>query len=221
MRVLIGPTADGPPDLDALYAAPQASWLRVNMVATVDGAATGASGLTGDINNAVDKQVFDTLRRLCDVVLVGAGTARAEGYGGLDKPLVLVTRHAAVPEQLRDLPPGMVQLATLAGAAQLAEARDVLGAEHVHVMGDRQVDLAALRARLGVVGLHQVLSEGGPHLLGDLLAQGVVDELDTTVVPTLLAGDHLRITSGPAVDVPLRLHTLLEHDGTLIARWLL
>ena len=67
-------------DLDELYAVESRPWLRVNMVSTVDGAATGPDGRSGGINNAADKRVFDTLRRLCDAVVVGAGTARDEGY---------------------------------------------------------------------------------------------------------------------------------------------
>ncbi len=57
--------------------------------------------------------------------------------------------------------------------------------------------------------------------LRDLLAAGAVDEVCTTTVPRLIGGTHPRITDGPPVDVPLRLHTLLEQDGTLLARWLL
>ena len=53
-------------DLDALYTVPSQPWLRVNMISTVDGAATGPDGRSGGINNAADKRVFDTLRRLCD-----------------------------------------------------------------------------------------------------------------------------------------------------------
>ena len=67
-------------DLDELYAVAPRPWLRVNMVSTVDGSATGPNGKSGGINNAADKRVFDTLRRLCDCVVVGAGTARDEGY---------------------------------------------------------------------------------------------------------------------------------------------
>jgi len=52
------------------------------------------------------------------------------------------------------------------------------------------------------------------------LAAGVVDELCVTTVPHLIAGDQVRITTGAGVDVPLRLKTLLEQDGTLLARWL-
>jgi riboflavin biosynthesis pyrimidine reductase len=207
-------------DLEGLYAVTSTPWLRVNMVSTIDGAATGPDGRSGSVNNAADKRVFDTLRRLCDCVVVGAGTARAEGYRDVSKPLVLVSRRADVPDQLRGAAPGSVLMATCAAADGLAEARSLLGDEHVLVLGPQRVDLAELKRELAVRGFGHVLSEGGPHLLRDLLAEGVVDELDLTVVPRLLAGDQLRITQGPPVDVPLRPVLLLEDGGTLLGRWL-
>ena len=216
MRTLIGPEDAS---LAALYAAPRTPWLRVNMVATVDGAATGASGKSGSINNAVDKRVFDTLRGLADAIVVGAGTARTEGYGPVDKPVVLVSRRAEVPDKLRDAAPGAVLMATTAHADGLTEARRLLGDEQVLVVGDDEVDLALLKETLVGRGLVDLLSEGGPSLLGAMLAQGVVDELTATVVPRLVGGDHGRIVAAPPVDVPLELHTLLEEDGTLLARW--
>jgi len=206
-------------DLDALYAVPSTPWLRVNMVSTVDGAATGPDGKSGGINNAADKRVFDALRRLCDAVVVGAGTARAEGYRDLSKPLVLVSRRGEVPPRLRDATPGSVFMATCSAAEHLDETRALLGDDQVLVLGEDHVDLAQLKRTLAGRGFGSLLSEGGPHLLGHLLDQGVVDELDVTWVPRLLSGDHSRITDGPAVDVPLRLSLLLEDEGTLLARW--
>jgi len=208
-------------DLDEVYAAPSRPWLRVNMISTVDGAATGPDGRSGGINNDADKRVFDTLRRLCDAVVVGAGTARDEGYRTASKPLVLVSRHGQVPARLRDAAPGSVLMATCAGAEYLEETRAVLGDEHVLVLGQYHVDLAALKRDLADRGFAHVLSEGGPHLLRELLAEGVADEVDWTVVPRLLAGEHPRITAGPPVDVPLRLGSLLEAEGTLLGRWYL
>ena len=67
------------------------------MVSTVDGAATGESGDSKSINNAADKQVFDLLREQADVLVVGAGTLRIEGYAVPPKPLVVVTRSGEVP----------------------------------------------------------------------------------------------------------------------------
>lgn len=228
MRVLIdhetgetGEPSGGLTDdrLAALYAPPTTPWLRVNMVSTLDGAATGENGKTGSINNAADKRVFHLLRRLADAVVVGAGTARAEGYGPTDRPLVVVSRRGAVPPQLLEAATGSVLLATCEAAEGLDVTRDALGADNVLVLGRDGVDLAALRRALVDRGLRSLLSEGGPHLLRDLLAAGVVDELCATFVPRLLAGDHLRMAAGAPVDVPLDLRVLLHEDGTLLGRW--
>ncbi|HRD62463.1 dihydrofolate reductase family protein [uncultured Nocardioides sp.] len=223
MRVLSGSDLTGElsdAQLDELYAASDQPWLRVNMISTVDGAATGADGKSGGINNDADHRVFEALRRLCDVVLVGAGTAREEGYRDLSKPLVLVSRRGAVPPQLRDAEPGTVLMATCAAAELLDDARATLGEEQMLVLGHHRVDLAALKQALVDRGWTNILSEGGPHLLRDLLAEGVVDEVNLTVVPRVLGGLHPRITDGAPVDVPLRLALLLEDEGTLLGRWL-
>jgi riboflavin biosynthesis pyrimidine reductase len=216
VRVLVGPETD---DLRALYAVPRTPWLRLNFVSTVDGAAQGDDGKSGGINNAVDKRVFDALRALADAIVVGAGTARTEGYRPTTRPTVIVSGSGRVPALLRGAEPGRVLLLTHAGSPGLAEARELLG-DDVVVVGTDQVDLASLPAALAERGLRHLLCEGGPHLARGLLAARVVDELCATTVPRLIAGDRLRITAGPPVDVPLRLETLLEEDGTLLARWI-
>ena len=216
MRTLLGPEGD----LREVYAAPETPWLRVNMVSTIDGAATGESGLTASINNEPDQRVFRLLRELADCVVVGAGTARTEGYPPLDVPLVVVSRSGRVPDALRDAEPGRVLLATCSHAPGLDEARAILGEAHVLVLGSHRVDLAQLKQALVDRGFREILCEGGPHLLRDLLDQGVADEVACTFVPRLVSGSHRRITDGPPVDVTLRLHTLVEEDGTLLGRWL-
>jgi riboflavin biosynthesis pyrimidine reductase len=215
MRTLLGPKGD----LREVYAAPETPWLRVNMVSTIDGAATGESGLTASINNEPDQRVFRLLRELADCVVVGAGTARTEGYPPLDVPTVVVSRSGSVPEKMRGADPGRVLLATVSVAAGLEDARDVLGAGNVLVLGSHRVDLAALKQALVDRGFADILCEGGPHLLRDLLHQGVADELDCTFVPRMVAGVQSRITDGPPVDVALTLQTLVEQDGTLLGRW--
>lgn len=222
MRALIGSEVEGElsdDDLRELYAAPRRPWLRVNMVSTVDGAATGESGRSGSINNEPDHRVFKLLRELCDAVVVGAGTLRTEGYVPLAKPLVVVTRSGLVPERLRGAEPGQVRLATCSGAEHLEEARRLLGDDCVHLLGEHQVDLRALKSELVALGYTELLSEGGPELLRHMLAEGVVDELTATFVPRLVAGPYPRITTGPPIDLPLRLAALVEEDSTLLGRW--
>ena len=222
MRVLIGLDKldhRGEPDLARLYSAPKQPWLRVNMISTLDGAATGESGKSGAINNAADKLVFDTLRGLTDAIIVGAGTARTEGYRPADVPIVVVSRRGEVPPTLRDAEPGRVVMATVTTAPHLDEARELLGSDHVLTFGSHRVDLAELRQRLVDRGWRDLLSEGGPRLLHELLAQGVADELAATIVPRLVGGSGPRIVQGQPIDVPLDLRLLLEMDGTLFGRW--
>ena len=224
MRILIdagGRTGDvTADDLEDLYRPPRLPWLRVNMVSTLDGAANGESGRSGSINNEVDKLVFHALRAQCDAVVVGAGTARTEGYREAVVPVVVVSHQGQVPERLRGATPGKVMLATAASSPGLDEAREVLGSDHVIVAGQSQVDLAVLKATLVERGLRNLLSEGGPSLLRDLLASGAADELTLTWVPRVIGGVHPRIVTGESLDLDLEPALLLEHDGTLLGRWL-
>jgi riboflavin biosynthesis pyrimidine reductase len=189
MRTLVGEGS-----VEELYAWPDGPWLRVNMVTTVDGAAQGPDGLTGTINNAADQGVFHRLRVDADVVVVGAGTVRAEGYGPLGKPFVVV--GSALPAQLQGHP-------------------DV----RLHPGGNSD-SLRGLVDDLRAQGLNRILSEGGPTLLHGLLQAGLVDELCCTITPTIVGGSGRRIVTGPPLGVPLTLSSLVEEDGTLLARWL-
>lgn len=230
--------------LARLYASPAAApWLRANMVSTLDGAATGADGKTGSINNEADHRVFTLLRALADVIVVGAGTARAEGY---DRPrpvrgeravlregrapapaLAVVSRTANLPLKLT-LPDeregaGEVLLVTcdLAEEAAVAAAREALGPEQVLVLGHDTVDLVAMVEELARRGMARMLTEGGPRLLRDMVAARVLDEVCLTVVPHLIGGEHPRILTGDGVeDAPFAPRLLLESGGTLLGRWL-
>ncbi|WP_203336287.1 dihydrofolate reductase family protein [Nocardioides limicola] len=210
----------GEEELADAYAPGGDPWLRLNFVATVDGAVQGPDGLSRSINNEVDHRVFGLLRELADVVVVGAGTIRDEEYRPNPKPLVVVSRSGRVPDSLRAGDLGQVVVATGADAPFLAETRELLGADRTWLLGDAAPDLTALRRALVDRGLTQILCEGGPSLARDLLAAGLVDELCLTTVARLLAGDHLRLADGAPVDVPLTLRQLVvADDGTLLARW--
>ena len=76
------PTPSDPAALPDLPTPPARPWLRMNFIASLDGAAT-RDGRSGGLGDAADRRVFDLLRRLADAVIVGAGTVRDEGYGGL------------------------------------------------------------------------------------------------------------------------------------------
>jgi len=224
VRILIdtgGRTGEvGEDALVELYRPPRLPWLRVNMVSTLDGAANGESGKSGSINNDADSLVFHALRAQADAIIVGAGTARTEGYREAVVPIVLVSHQGQVPDRLVGATPGKVLMATCSSSPGLDRARAALGAENVIVAGDSQVDLPGVKAALVDRGLENLLSEGGPSLLRDLLGSGAADELTLTWVPRVIGGVHPRIVMGESVDLDLEPALLLEQDGTLLGRWL-
>lgn len=212
-------------------------FVRCNMISTLDGAITinGRSGLLG---GPADRSVFQVLRSLSDVILVGAGTARTEGYGpvALDDEL----RASRAARGQPDVPP----IAVVTGSGNLdwsapffteAEARPVvvttrasdpgarLRAEAVAdvvIAGDDRVDPAETLRQLGRAGHRSVLLEGGPGLNADVVHAGLLDELCLTLSPRLVAGDGTRVLAGPELMPPLQLRLvhLLEQDGFLFAR---
>ncbi|HSE70452.1 MAG TPA: dihydrofolate reductase family protein [Nocardioidaceae bacterium] len=253
MRVLLGDPSASLASLYAYPSSPARPFVRANMVSSLDGSAVGADGRSGSVNTSADREVFQLLRSLADVIVVGAGTARTERYGRAGTTdLVVVSRSGSVPPRLAEPAPaasgsaasgaaasgaaasgsaasgsaasgsGSVWLVTCAaaGADALAEARSALGEDRVVELGDSTVDLAALVSWLGSQGWLRVLCEGGPHLLHDLVALDLLDELCLTVAPSLVGGDGPRILTGGPVSRPVRPESLLlADDGTLLGRW--
>ncbi len=233
----IGPQDDA--RLEAHYAEAQLPWVRGNMIATLDGAATGADGRSGSINGAADHRVFEALRGWADVILVGAGTVRAEGYrsprtpghllaarrgrGQADHPsLAVVTGGGDLPDAvLTGEPAPWVVTTTDAPGLGTLRRRVPRGQVLVH---EGAVDLAATVDALVDAGLPRILTEGGPTLLGALLAAGVVDELCLTWSPRVVAGPAPRPVVAPAwfePPVDARLGGLLHAGDVLLGRWLL
>lgn len=214
------------------YAYPSTTrpWLRSNFVATIDGRTQDPSGVSGSLGGEPDHRVFTILRSLADVVLVGAGTARVEGYGpirpdDLDATvaqarvprLALVSGRLDVPDALRV--PGVLVVTTTSADQQRVEDLRAAGVEVLR-HGDDAVDWPAVLADLADRGLGRILCEGGPGLHGTLLEQDLVDELCLTVAPVLTTGTGLGIT---ASDQPLQRDFELGHavaeDGVLLTRW--
>ncbi|UPK76917.1 pyrimidine reductase family protein [Nocardioidaceae bacterium SCSIO 66511] len=234
----ISPVPDKAGLIDA-YAYPEGrTWLRANFVSTVDGAATGANGLSASISPAVDRSVFALLRSLADVILVGAGTTRHEGYepvrpdevdGELRESLGLAPLpQIAVVSASLDVPKPLVHrgstaaptLVVTAGSAPAERVESLREHCDVIVAGYDETDLAAVPAALSERGLNRILCEGGPSLFGALIEADVVDELCLTVAPRLAADGATRISVGSqTVDRALTLGHLLYEDDVLLARY--
>jgi riboflavin biosynthesis pyrimidine reductase len=227
-------------DAAAAYAYPETAeqYLRVNMVSSVDGAAT-LDGRVGTLTGPADQALLSLLRALADVLVVGAGTLRAEGYGPLTVPdhLRALRREAGqsaaprlvVPTRSLDLDlassafteatePPLVLTTRQAPDEQVRAAEKVA---EVVVLGEDAVDLRAMRSLLADHGATRVLCEGGPALLADLFAHDLVDELCLALAPVAVAGTGSRITAGPGLPAPLPLHlaAVAEADEFLFLRY--
>ncbi len=200
--------------------------VRLNMIASADGAVT-VDGRSGGLGGAGDRALFRTLRSLADVVLVGAGTVRAEGYGpprgGGHRPrIAVVTRscHLDWSAPLFAEPTTRPLVVTVAGAPpdRLARAGEVAD---VIIAGAEGVDLPRALRLLGERGAGSVLCEGGPSLNGGLAAAGLVDELCLTLAPLLVGGDSRRIVAGPALSPPpgLALASVCADEDYLFLRY--
>ncbi|MEI5584444.1 MULTISPECIES: pyrimidine reductase family protein [unclassified Agromyces] len=214
-----------------------AAFCRVNMVSSIDGAAT-LQGRSGTLGDAQDQRLMSVLRSHADVVLVGSRTVAVEGYGGaavheadaawrasrgrdpqprfavVSSALDLEARHPFFADAVRR--PIVV---TSAGAPR--ERREALAAvADVVVAGDARVDLGAALAELAARGMPSVLSEGGPGLFGALVAADLVDEACVTLSPVLVAGAASRITDAPReVERRLRLVHAVAGERMLFLRY--
>ncbi|THA28095.1 pyrimidine reductase family protein [Streptomyces sp. A1277] len=229
-------------DLADAYAYPGTAgpWLRANMVSTLDGAAQH-DGRSQPISCESDMRIFGTLRGLADVVIAGAETVRLEGYRPARARDAFAARRAAagqgpapavavvsgsldldfsLPLFVSPLVPTLVLTGAGAPPDRIAAAGKA-GADVVIAGEGSRVDPARAVRELADRGFGRLLTEGGPRLLGQFVAAGVLDELCLTVAPLLTAGDAQRIAGGPAVTVPKRfaLASLLEEDGFLFTRY--
>jgi riboflavin biosynthesis pyrimidine reductase len=217
------------------------AWLRSNFVTSLDGAIAGPDGRAGSLNTESDQHLFALHRALADAVVVGAGTARQEGYRAVDlatwqrdlrvaeglapfPTLVIISASAGLDPEVgsaADGDGGPVMVITTPGkpADELRPLRDA-GIEVV-VSETGELDLATLIDQLAGAGLPRLLCEGGPTLHGRLLAARLVDELSLTLAPVVVGGSGTRTTGGVAMDpadFALRF-ALFADDGTLFTSY--
>jgi riboflavin biosynthesis pyrimidine reductase len=229
--------SDREPDLPRLYAYPDGRWIRANMVATADGAAS-LNGVTQGISSDTDRRVFALLRTLCDVILVGASTAREEKYKPArprelwshlrvgrpsTPPIAVVTGRLQIdPDSpLITAAPPDARTILITTASAPAARRDQL-ARHAEVIiaGQDTVDLTTAVDALAELGHRRLLTEGGPQLLAGLVAAGLLDELCLTIGPLMAGPGASRIVAGVrAAPLPLRLAHVLEDQGFLLCRY--
>lgn len=229
-------------DLEELYGYPDGldrPWVQTNFVSSADGAVS-VDEVSEGLSHPADKRIFLLGRDLCDVVLVGGGTVRAENYRGARTTGERAERRAR--HGLAPVPP----IAVVTGSANLDPAAPLFtdtrvppilfvserapvdkitaltqaGADIV-VAGEQTVDVRQVMTELRRRGLFRVNCEGGPALFGDLIANDLVDQLCLTVAPLLAGAGAGRIVSGSPSASPRRmdLASILSEDGYTMHRY--
>lgn len=231
-------------DLARLYrwpTTPGSATVRSNFVASLDGSVQGIDGHSGSINTESDHQVFALHRALADVILVGAGTVRSEGYRAVDlrgwqhalrasEGLAPYPTLVVISGSLR-LDPGFVAppyehgpVIIVTGSNRSEEEIRPFAEAGSQVLRspDPEVSLRWLVADLAARGLGRILCEGGPTVHRDLMADGLLDELSLTLAPSAVGGVGHRSTSGAALaeraDFDLRF-VLLGDDQTIFTNY--
>jgi 5-amino-6-(5-phosphoribosylamino)uracil reductase len=235
-RLLPEPTDLDEAALVEAYRVPEGRHLRVNFIASLDGAVT-VDGRSEGLGSPGDRRIFQVLRALGDVVLVGHGTAATEGYGPVTAdsavgrlrssigrpataPIAVVSKRASLDPASRLVTDAVSPTILVTCASSDDGRREALAAAGVVVLvcGDDEVDLPLALDRLAALGHEHVLCEGGPSLFRDALAAGLVDELDLSIAPALVGAEHKLVSGLPGV-VRLDLRQLLEEDGMLFGRY--
>ncbi|MFI1158397.1 dihydrofolate reductase family protein [Streptomyces sioyaensis] len=187
--------------------------MYANFVTSIDGVValgpeypSSGSAISG--REPADRFVMGLLRSCADAVLIGAGTLRATprhlwtpdhvcpqaapDFGELRRSLrratqpelAVVTARGDVPTEHPALQSGALVATTVDGArrldGRLPAACQILTPGEGSILRMADV-LAALHAH----GHAVVLTEGGPHLIGHLLGEGLLDELFLTTSPVL------------------------------------
>ncbi len=245
LRATVGPVSVSVPELTAIYLSDQRThhdgtpWVVLNMIASIDGA-VAVDGVSGGLGNDADLAVFRALRSLADVILVAAGTARAERYGPpalsekaiaerqargqSARPVVaVVTRSLKLDLDSELFSTGSyrptvvtIQDAAVARLNPISERADIVQSGH----GD--VNLAEAISELGARHGPMILVEGGPTLNGQLAGADRLDEVCLSVSPLLVGADSPRILSNgpPHTPRPFRLDRAEVSHGLLFTRYL-
>ncbi|TDW19603.1 pyrimidine reductase family protein [Kribbella kalugense] len=213
--------------------------LRSNFVSSLDGAVE-IDGQSKSLSSDSDSRVFSTIRRLADVVLVGAGTIRDEGYtplrlskaarewrtanGLAENPTLAIVSSRLELSAVNPVFQSAVRPIVVTHAASPVERREALAeVAEVLVLGEGDVDLQGVVDEFAARGMTQILCEGGPHLLGALTAADLVDELCLALAPLLAGPGSGRITAGTPTTLTRRMKlqsTLTASDDYLFFRYL-
>jgi len=166
---------------------------------TLDGKIATRTGDSRWVTGEKARRCVHRLRSRSDAILTGVGTILADdpeltarGTRGRPDPVIIVADStAATPPTARILNSDARTIIAVTGAApeEKVEALRTAGAEVLILPKCSEgVDLCALLARLGRLGLNEVLLEGGGRIAASALRAGLVDRGLVFIAPKIIGG---------------------------------
>ena len=169
-------------------------WVALTMISAADGAIS-VNGYSAALGNETDREIFLTLRRSAQTILVGGETVRSDAYSPVPDHQTLV-----IVSTSRELGPNH-------DALLQAPSTRVVSGLITDIVGDLPGDVCVL--------------EGGPSLNAQMLAADLVDEVFLTVAPRFPAGTVGRLAHGPLAGLePWDLAHIAEDQGFIFLRYL-
>lgn len=213
---------------------PDRPWVMLNMVSSLDGA-TAIGGRSTGLGDSDDSEMFQAIRAVPDVILVGAATVAAENY----RPVTLDDERRKRRVEIGKTP--APTLAIVSGRLSIdPDAHVFSDPEHkpliitgtranpskLALLGD-SADVAILDdlgpgsilRHLGAASV--ILLEGGPSLNGQFAAAGLLDEVNLTIASWVVSGESKRVMVGPEVDPPhgMAVDRVLKGERDLFVRF--
>jgi len=231
-----GHTSTSTVDITVAYAWPEGAWTRAMMLTTLDGAVAGTDGRSGSISSATDRLILSEVRRLCDAVLVGAGTIRAEHYkpmnaraehqearaaAGLQPaPVVVIVSHSLdLPWQEPLFHESAQPPIVLTGVHDSSSGTLKRAQAHADVQQIPDLEARTIIGALHARGLSRIVCEGGPTLMTQMAAADLIDEYDISLAP-MLAGNGHGIVDGPLVGITrLHLAQVITDEGFVFTKY--
>src|ERR1700674_5442450 len=228
--------------------------MSLDGVVTLGSSTSAGSVISG--RNQADRFLMGLLRACADAVLLGAGTLRATpghlwtpGHifpdeaknfaelratlGRKPQPRLVLLTTGAIDPSHPAIVAGATIMTTAEGAAGLAGggAAGLAGVvpdtcDVITVGESDEVDMVQAIAELRSRGHDVILTEGGPHVVGALVAHGLLDEAFITTSPVLAGrdgGERLGMVAGvellPDHGTWSRLLSVRRHGDFLFTRY--
>ena len=199
------------PDLEswlhARYQRHKCNHTRLNLISTLNGAFKGEDGTSETITGGADREILKHIRRISDVVLVGAKTIREENYRSPSN-----TRIATITQtgnlkghRLSQHQAPILVFCSKNNALKITKNLGSVNYELIPLAAEQpDALLRSAIAELHRRSLTQIVCEGGPALAKQMLRYRLIDEL------------CLSITSENSAEAPAQNHLPINPKAQLL-----